>query len=134
MVSALSLNSKILEDVQPIRNLFTDRTVSNIKLLYRASDNGFSIKDFHKQCDHIPHTFTLIRTEFDKIIGGYTPVEWTSAKKHWVADKSLQSFIFSLNMKEKFRLNLAQFAIASNPDRGPTFGCCDICIVENSNK
>ncbi len=31
---------------------------------------SFSIKDFHKQCDHIPHTFTLIRTEFDKIIGG----------------------------------------------------------------
>jgi hypothetical protein len=37
-------------------------------------------------------------------------------------------------MNEKFKLNLAQFAIASNPERGPTFGCCDICIVDNGNK
>ncbi len=37
-------------------------------------------------------------------------------------------------MNEKFKLNLAQFAIASNPERGPTFGCCDICVVDSSNK
>jgi hypothetical protein len=62
MGSALVINSKILDDVQPIRNLFTDRTVTSIKLLYRASDNGFSIKEFHKQCDHIPNTLTLVKT------------------------------------------------------------------------
>lgn len=75
-----------------------------------------------------------METEFGKIIGGYTPIAWSSAKKQWAADKTLKSFIFSLNMREKFNLNLAQFAIANNPDKGPIFGCCDICIVDNGNK
>ena len=103
-------------------------------MIYRASDYNFSIKKFHELCDHIPDTLTLIHNEFGKKFGGYTPVAWTSDKKHWVADKSLRSFIFSLDMGEKFKLNLAQFAIASNPERGPTFGCCDICIMDNSHK
>jgi hypothetical protein len=55
-----------------------------------------------------------VRTEFDKVIGGYTPLAWNSSKKHWAADKSLQSFIFSLDLKERFALNLAQFAVACN--------------------
>lgn len=46
----------------------------------------------------------------------------------------MKSFIFSLNMKEKFQLNLSQFAIACNPDKGPIFGCCDICVFDNANK
>ena len=45
----------------------------------------------------------------------------------------MKSFIFSVDLKEKFNLNLAQFAVACNPDKGPIFGCCDICIVDQSN-
>lgn len=45
----------------------------------------------------------------------------------------MNSFIFSLDLHEKFNLNLAQFAIACNSEKGPIFGCCDICIVDNSN-
>ena len=59
---------------------------------------------------------------------------WGSVKKQWAADKTLKSFVFSINMQEKFPLNLVQFAIANNPEKGPIFGCCDICIVNNSNK
>jgi hypothetical protein len=89
--------------------------------------------DFHKKCDNIPDTFTLVETEYGKIIGGYTPLCWNSSKKHWAADKSMTSFIFSYDLKERFNLNLAQFAIACNPERGPIFGCCDICLVDASN-
>jgi hypothetical protein len=81
----------------------------------------------------VPQTLTLIETEYGKVIGGYTPLAWNSSKKHWAADKSMTSFIFSIDLREKFNLNLAQFAIACNPDKGPIFGCCDICIVDNSN-
>lgn len=54
-------------------------------------------------------------------------------KRHWAADKSFESFLFSLDLKERFQLNLAQFAISCNPDKGPIFGCCDLCIVDKSN-
>jgi hypothetical protein len=83
--------------------------------LYRASENNFSIKKFHDLCDHVSDTLTLIHNEYGKKFGGYASVAWTSDKKHWVADKSLSSFIFSIDMAKKFKLNLAQFAIASNP-------------------
>ena len=46
----------------------------------------------------------------------------------------MQSFIFSVNLKEKFQLNFSQFAIACNPEKGPIFGCCDICIFDNGDQ
>ena len=127
------ITSKIITDVSAIQRLF-DAKISSFKLMFRASENNFSIKEFHKKCDGQAGTLTLVETEFGKIIGGYTPIAWSSAKKQWAADKSMKSFIFSLNMREKFTLNLAQFAIANNPDKGPIFGCCDICVVDNSHK
>ena len=123
-----------MDSLTPIEPYFDGRVIKSAKLIFRASENNFSIKKFHELCDNIPDTLTLVHNEFGKKFGGYTPVAWTSDKKHWVADKSLKSFIFSVDMGEKFKLNLAQFAIASNPERGTTFGCCDICIVDNSNK
>lgn len=35
---------------------------------------------------------------------------------------------------EKYHLNLPQFAISNNAEKGPIFGCCDISIVDKSNK
>ena len=86
-----------------------------MNLLFRASENNFSATEFHKKCDAREHTITLIQTEYGKVIGGYTPLAWNSSKKHWAADKSMKSFIFSVDLREKFNLNLAQFAIACNP-------------------
>jgi hypothetical protein len=116
-----------------IKSLFPKQNVKKFTLLYRASERNFSVADFHKLCDEIPHTLTVIETEYDKVIGGYTPLPWNSSKKHWAADKSMNSFIFSMDLREKYSLNLAQFAIACNPEKGPIFGCCDICIVDKSN-
>ena len=133
-VKSTEFKSKILDNLTVIEPHFEGRVIKSAKLIFRASEHNFSIKKFHELCDNIPETLTLIHNEFGKKFGGYTPVAWTSDKKHWVADKSLKSFIFSVDMGEKFKLNLAQFAIANNPDKGPIFGCCDICIVDNSNK
>jgi len=125
--------SKIIPDMSPIQKFF-DNKISSSKLIYRASEEAFSIKEFHKKCDGQVNTLVLIHTEYGKIIGGYTPLIWSSAKKQWAADKSYKSFIFSVSTREKFNLNLAQFAIANNPDKGPIFGCCDICLVDRGNK
>jgi hypothetical protein len=61
-------------------------------------------------------------------------LEWKSNKKQWVADKNKQTFIFSLTLMEKYELNLVQFAINCTGEKGPIFGCCDICIVDKANK
>ena len=48
----------------------------NFKLLYRASENDFKAAVFHKKCDNIPNTFTMAKTEFGRILGGFTPLTW----------------------------------------------------------
>ena len=130
------LDSKITRARQEsdfIRSMFHKQSVAKFTLLYRASERGFSVSEFHKACDEVPNTLTVIETEYGNVIGGYTPLPWNSSKKHWAADKSLTSFIFSLDLRERYALNLAQFAIACNPEKGPIFGCCDICIVDRSH-
>jgi hypothetical protein len=51
-----------------------------VELVFRASENAFQGTLFHEKCDNIPHNLTIIRTEFDKIIAGYTPLTWNITK------------------------------------------------------
>lgn len=49
-------------------------------MLYRASDNDFSVIRFHQYCDGEPNTIVFVKTEFNKVIGGFTPIPWRSTK------------------------------------------------------
>jgi hypothetical protein len=85
--------------------MFFTKTIKQVKLLYRASENDFCAKKFHEKCDGVADTLTVIWTEFDKKIGCFTPLKWKSPKHiEWVADNSKESFIFSLTHKDKFTL------------------------------
>jgi hypothetical protein len=66
--------SKIICSVAEINKIinFFPKTIKGVKLLYRASDNGFSVERFHEKCDGIANTLTLVWTEFDRKIGGFT--------------------------------------------------------------
>jgi hypothetical protein len=70
----------------------------DMKLLYRASEHEFNIKKFHELCDEEENTFTIIKTEFGKLIGGFTPLKWNN--KHG-RDRSNKTFLLSISMKEK---------------------------------
>lgn len=107
-------NSKIYRHSDHIKKLFQHAKPLGFKLLYRASENGFSIEEFHKTCDNVPNTLLLIETEFGRVIGGFSSLTWKSNKKQWVADKDKTSFIFSLSLNERYELNLPQFAISCN--------------------
>ena len=48
------------------------------KLLFRASEHSFKASQFHEKCNSVPDTLTLVKTQFDKVIGGYTHYEWKS--------------------------------------------------------
>ena len=60
---------------------FFDRKIKGFKLLYRASQNEFSVAKFYNKCSNIPNTLILIKTEFNKIIGGFTPLCWKLGTK-----------------------------------------------------
>ena len=78
--------------------------VKSLKLLYRASENGFSASEFHKKCDNIEHTFTIVRTEFGRTIAGYTPLKWNQKAGDYAADYSKKSFLLQVDLKQKLTL------------------------------
>jgi hypothetical protein len=46
----------------------------------------------------------LAKTEFGKIIGGYTPIPWRSTANTLHSDVRCESFLFSLSLKQKMNL------------------------------
>jgi hypothetical protein len=58
--------------------LFESKNITDATLLYRASEHEFSVKEFHRLCDGETNTLVLVKTEFNKIIGGFTPIPWRS--------------------------------------------------------
>ena len=108
-------------------------------LKYRASRDGFDSNDFHKKCDGIRNTLTVIKATSGNIFGGFTEKAWESSGSY-VNDH--QAFIFSLINKENNHFiincpNNGERAIGCYSNLGPVFGygnsSDDIRIVTNSN-
>ena len=93
---------------------------AEMKLVYRASENEFNLSKFHKICDDMENTFTVIKTEHSKLIGGFTPLKW---KDRIGKDHSNSTFLLAINLKEKLEhIRHGECAIFSGKGRGPSFG------------
>ena len=46
------------------------------KLLYRASEHGYTAKSFHEYCDDKGPTLVIIKSSGGWIFGGYTAKSW----------------------------------------------------------
>ena len=110
--------------------------ISQCKLLYRASRDGFATQDFHSKCDGFSNTLTIIKSTSGNIFGGFVEKAWDSSSE-WVTDP--KAYIFSLiNLDNRpfkaFCSNNGENAIYCGSTYGPTFGGGhDICIESNSH-
>jgi hypothetical protein len=108
----------------------------NWRLLYRASEDGFSSEMFHSKCDGLPNTLTLIRSKNENTFGGFTSVPWDTSGKYY-SDKN--AFIFSLTNKDNspFKVKIKEnstCAVYCDRAWGPSFGGgSDLAICTNSN-
>lgn len=133
------MNSKIVysEGEKSVLRKFFTKKIKETKLLYRASDNDFGVKKFHQKCDGIADTVTVVWTEFGRKVGGYTPLKWSSPQAGgFVADNSMESFIFSLSQNDKLIMQEPGSAIYNGQNYGPIFGGGDDLSVRdhaNSN-
>jgi hypothetical protein len=76
----------------------------------------------------------LISSTNDNIFGGFTPIAWNS-RNDYVADSSLQSFVFTIknphNLPARiFRQKDERYAIYDNSSLGPTFGNCALYVCD----
>jgi hypothetical protein len=124
-------------------------------LKYRASKDGFSGNRFHKKCDGVSNTLTVIKTLNGNIFGAFAKKAWTNGSN--VVDP--KAFIISLINKENkpFKAmissthpqaydedeydgnNYYHYSLNCVSSSGPSFGynnlngTSDIKIVSDSN-
>ncbi|CAG8802184.1 7763_t:CDS:2, partial [Racocetra persica] len=105
------------------------------ELIYRASQENFSIKKFHVNCDNKGPTVVVIKVLNSKeIIGGYNPLDWRSKNYHDYKYKTSESFIFSLlsfsngAIPQLSRISTKDEAIVWCNNKGPCFGLQDLWI------
>jgi hypothetical protein len=71
------------------------------KLIYRASRDGNTPKDFHVKCDNKGAALIVIKiSDSDKIVGGYNPIGWDSSG---ITKPAINSFIFKFTDRRKLQ-------------------------------
>ncbi|XP_069116505.1 interferon-induced protein 44-like [Argopecten irradians] len=113
------------KEKQAIQNLISDGPKSFTKV-YSAKEDGCDASIFHRKCDNIGPTLTLIYNTLGEVYGGYTSVSWQSVKtKQPVYDDN--AFLCLLRKDGnphvmKFQINLPMSAVMLDTQSGPTFG------------
>jgi hypothetical protein len=52
---------------------------TDLKLLYRATQDGFSAVDFHEKCDEHANVLLIVKSIESNVFGGFTEVGWDSS-------------------------------------------------------
>ncbi|KAF2075714.1 hypothetical protein CYY_002956 [Polysphondylium violaceum] len=133
--------STIIDDGQyKILNDWVDNKKSwNFVLLYRASENEFSVSSFHEKCDNKGPTITVIKTTSGDVFGGYNSQAWKSEGGAY-GDK--KCFIFTLVNKHGIKPTKYLYDANDRQGRyvyadksfGPVFGWRDIVIHQDKEK
>lgn len=107
-------------------------------LLFKATRDGFSHKTFKEKCRRITPTLVVVKTSFDKLIGGFTPLRWDYPKidsHEYVCDGLGKTFLFSVTLGKKYPIINKNFAICNSNSMGPIFGAgSDLEIMDQCNK
>ena len=116
-------NSKIIEKKEEEEFLKQMLPNKKFKLLYRATQDGDSITNFHNKVDNKGETITLFKTDKNRKFGGHISKSWNS-NSGWVKEDA-SYFLFNLNEKKCYKdlnnvlYNSQQFYCHSN--YGPDF-------------
>ena len=136
---SLSESSSIIGDGQngEMQNLMNwiERKVEKsykLNLIYRGSRDGFTAQAFHSKCDYTSPTISFIKSDKNKIFGGYTQQTWEGINV-WKNDD--KAFLFSFTNNEKYLIKIPEKAILARSDYLVIYGYGknDIVIFDNCN-
>ena len=110
----------------------------NIKfyLLFSTSKDGDNSSTFHKYCDGVSPTVTIVLDTIGKKIGGYSTQNWSQSTCGASYCRAPGSFIFNLSIKKRFDLfdPLNTSTIYRDNSFGPTFGGGHDLYISNGCK
>lgn len=101
-----------------------------LDLVYRGSRDGFSASNFHKRCDNVGPTVTILESTTGGKFGGYCSISWSTEGNYKSAEGS---FLFSIDRKQKLPIiRNPQSATYHNSQNGPVFGAShDLYVSKN---
>ena len=108
----------------------------SLKLLYRASRDGFAASSFHAKCDGQTKTLTVVQAaKSGYVFGGYAEMAWDSSG---YSKTDPRAFLFSLtNGHGASQLmpvrSSGEMALFCDKSYGPSFGDDDLTISNESN-
>ena len=113
-----------------------------LKLLYRASRDGFTAYSFHSKCDNQGANIIIIHTQFGHIFGAYVSKSWCSDRKYCSGNKIQDEYAFLFGIEPELKLidlkdseKTGDAAMWSLTFFGPIIGKGhDLCIVSNCDK
>lgn len=120
----ISLDSQIINkyDLAQINNGIKIQKNANIKktnLIFRASRDGGSVKNYQSKCLGHKNLLILIMTQNGRKFGGFSSLKLKNFYGPQIDDTA---FIFSLDSKENFYAIRGKSSIYFHKDRGPIFG------------
>ena len=127
LIPLMHPKSKILmshEFFEKLNNWINPLKSSKFELIFTASINGDSAKDFHKYCDGKGPTVTIVKAKNGHIFGGYVTVPFSSDCKSHYDDKA---FLFSLTNMKKFPIKIKEQAVYHSAYWGSYIGYPDKC-------
>ena len=99
-----------------------------LKLLYRTTRDGNDRESIQNKIINHSNLIVLVRTIENKIFGGYTSlkIEYPSGIGSCKIDN--KSFLFSIDLNEKFKIKEDEIAIHDYKNYGLNFGYDDLVI------
>ena len=116
------------EEIDLLKQTITEKLKKEVKyfrLLYRATIDGEDSTTFHKLCDNIENTVSLVKTGGHRRFGGFTTQTWNQVSSYTKTDQ--HAFVFSLDKLKIYPYTNNGRAIRCDNNYLPTFGVgtCD---------
>ncbi len=101
------------------------------KLIYRASEDGYSPKIFHRKVDKFKNNIILIKDANNFIYGGFTRNTWDGNK---IYKKDKNAIVFNLENEIYYKIKDNSYSIFCDPDNLAIFGEGDLYLGEEGIK
>jgi len=93
------------EEKELISNWINPVLKIKYQILYRASEDGDIMKNFHNYIDNKGPTLLLIKSTNGKKFGGFNPISWNVDNEYYSNENT---FLFSLDKKKKYLIKKEQ--------------------------
>ena len=110
------------------------KKVISFKLLYKASIDNDSASSFHNKVDNQGPILIIIKTNSDKIIGGFSSKSWSSNNEYIEDKEAFLFFSYFVYSKYKIKFENRDKACLHNKDEGPHFGLNALVVSNNCLK